>query len=154
MGNRNVWLSHRYHIKQWPVRAIATTNIPHKILYTHGSPPSSSMLGGSSRSSLKRAKRGSWNEKKRAGMSFLIVIAFFAVFALIILTEILMIDDKNKGQSNGMRFGGMNRFGESIPDYDVVKEEYSIEEAVFMRNNRMIREMKRNRSKNRLLLFH
>lgn len=112
------------------------------------------MLGGSSRSSLKRAKRGSWNEKKRAGMSFLIVIAFFAVFALIILTEILMIDDKNKGQSNGMRFGGMNRFGESIPDYDVVKEEYSIEEAVFMRNNRMIREMKRNRSKNRVFLFH
>lgn len=101
------------------------------------------MLGGSSRSSLKRAKRGLWSEKKRAGMSFLIVIAFFAVFALIILTEILMIDEKNKGQS-GLRYGNLNRFGESIPDYDDVKDEYSIEEAVFMRNNRLIREMKRN----------
>lgn len=71
-------------------------------------------------------------------MSFLIVIAFFAVFALIILTEILMIDEKNRGQT----VGSVNRFGESIPDYEDVKDEYSIEEAVFMRNHRMLREMK------------
>lgn len=97
------------------------------------------MPGGSGhRSTMKRAKRGSWNEKKRAGMSFLIVIAFFAVFALIILTEILMIDEKNRGQT----VGSVNRFGESIPDYEDVKDEYSIEEAVFMRNHRMLREMK------------
>lgn len=55
-----------------------------------------------------------------------------------------MIDEKNKGQSGGLRYGNLNRFGESIPDYDDVKDEYSIEEAVFMRNNRLIREMKRS----------
>lgn len=37
----------------------------------------------------KRGKKGAtWGAKERAGMSFLIVIAFFAVFALIILTEV------------------------------------------------------------------
>lgn len=123
-------------------------------MYSHGSPPNSSkmsLLGGSGNRSKRSYKRGVWNEKKRAGMSFLIVIAFFAVFALIILTEILMIDDKNKNQSFGgavgMRHGGYNRFGESIPDYDDVKEEYSIEEAVFLRNNRIIKENKKNRGK-------
>lgn len=61
-----------------------------------------------------------------------------------------MIDDKNKGQSFGNGIGmrhGYNRFGESIPDYDDVKDEYSIEEAVFLRNNRIIKENKQNRSK-------
>lgn len=62
-----------------------------------------------------------------------------------------MIDDKNKGQSFGngigLRHGGYNRFGESIPDYEDVKDEYSIEEAVFLRNNRLIKENKQNRSK-------
>lgn len=39
----------------------------------------------------KRGKKGgSWGAKERAGMSFLIVIAFFAVFALIILTEVCL----------------------------------------------------------------
>lgn len=84
-------------------------------------------------------------------MSFLIVIAFFTVFAVIILTEILMIDDKSsKGQTFGggigLRHGGFNRFGESIPDYEDVKDEYSIEEAVFLRNNRLIKENKLNQS--------
>lgn len=75
-------------------------------------------------------------------MSFLIVIAFFTVFALIILTEVFMIDEKNKSQGfsggggggSGLRHGGYNRFGESVPDYDEVKDEYSIEDAVFMRS--------------------
>ena len=71
-------------------------------------------------------------------MSFLIVIVFFTVFALIILTEVLMIDEKNKTQtfssSGTLRHTGFNRFGESIPDYEDVKDEYSIEDAVFMRN--------------------
>lgn len=62
-----------------------------------------------------------------------------------------MIDDKNKGQSFGngigLRHGSYNRFGgESIPDYDDVKDEYSIEEAVFQRNNRIIKENKQNHS--------
>lgn len=124
-------------------------------MYPNGSSPpngsKTSLLLGTGGRSKRSYKRVSWNEKQRAGMSFLIVIAFFTVFALIILTEILMIDDKNKGQSFGngigLRHGGYNRFGESIPDYEDVKDEYSIEEAVFLRNNRIIKENKQDRSK-------
>lgn len=104
-------------------------------------------MSGGSNTRTKRGKRGTWNEKKRAGMSFLIVIAFFAVFGLIILTEILMIDEKSKS-SNGMRRGGYNRLGESAPDYEDVKEEYSIEEAIFLKNNKFIKDLKQSRSKN------
>lgn len=104
-------------------------------------------MSGSSAGRTKRGKRGSWNEKKRAGMSFLIVIAFFAIFGLIILTEILMIDEKSKASTNGMRHAGYNRLGESAPDYDDVKEEYSIEEAIFLKNNRFIKDVKQSRSK-------
>lgn len=102
-----------------------------------------SLLGGSLNSRSKRSYgKRQWNEKKRAGMSFLIVIVFFTVFALIILTEVFMIDEKNKSQGfsggggvgNGLRHSGYNRFGESVPDYDEVKDEYSIEDAVFMRS--------------------
>lgn len=109
----------------------------------HGS--RKSLLGEGGGRSKRSYKRGSWNEKQRAGMSFLIVIAFFTVFALIVLTEILMIDDKNRNNSfgsRGLRRGGYTRFGESIPDYEDVKEEYSIEEAVFLRNSQLIKENK------------
>lgn len=115
-------------------------------MYSHSSDGGSklSLLGGSLNSRSKRSfgKRGKWTKKKRAGMSFLIVIAFFTVFALIILAEVFMIDEKNKSQGfsvgggggSGLRHSGYNRFGESVPDYDEVKDEYSIENAVFMRN--------------------
>lgn len=118
-------------------------------MYSHSSDGGSklSLLGSTLNSRSKRAYgKRQWNEKKRAGMSFLIVIAFFTVFALIILTEVFMIDEKNKSQgfsggggggvggSFGLRHTGYNRFGESLPDYDEVKDEYSIEDAVFMRN--------------------
>lgn len=115
-------------------------------MYSHGSDGGSklSLLGSSLNSRSKRSYgKRQWNEKKRAGMSFLIVIAFFTVFALIILTEVFMIDEKNKSQAfssgggggfGGLRHTGYNRFGESVPDYDEVKDEYSIEDAVFMRN--------------------
>lgn len=109
--------------------------------------PGKILIPGGSTSRTKRGKRGTWNEKKRAGMSFLIVIAFFAVFGLIILTEILMIDEKSKTSSNGMRHGGYNRLGESAPDYEDVKEEYSIEEAIFLKNNRFIKDIKQSRSR-------
>lgn len=96
-----------------------------------------SLLGSALGARAKRTYKRQWNEKKRAGMSFLIVIAFFTVFALIILTEILMIDEKNKSQSFSsgiLHHAGYNRFGESVPDYEEVKDEYSIEDAVFLRN--------------------
>lgn len=108
-------------------------------MYSHGSDGSKlSLLGSALSGRGKRSYKRQWNEKKRAGMSFLIVIAFFTVFALIILTEVLMIDEKNKAQSfgggGGSRHAGYNRFGESIPDYEDVKDEYSIEDSVFLRN--------------------
>lgn len=117
----------------------------------HSGSPSSGHSSGGSIGRMKRAKKGLWTEKKRAGMSFLIVIAFFAVFGLIILTEILMIDEKSKNSGAGSRHGG--RFGESIPDYDDIKEEYNIEEAVFLRNNRFIKDLKQSRSKQQFLAF-
>lgn len=98
-------------------------------------------------------RNGIWNEKKRAGMSFMIVIAFFAVFALIILVEIVMIDEKSKSMGVGGRHGiggaasGYSRTGgEAAPDYEDVKEEYSIEEALYQKNLRTIRDMRLNRS--------
>lgn len=116
-------------------------------MYSHSSDGGSklSLLGSTLHSRSKRSYgKRQWNEKKRAGMSFLIVIAFFTVFALIILTEVFMIDEKNKSQGftggggggggSGLRHTGYNRFGESVPDYEEVKDEYSIEDAVFMRN--------------------
>lgn len=109
--------------------------------------PNKVLMSGSSAGRTKRGKRGTWNEKKRAGMSFLVVIAFFAVFGVIILTEILMIDEKSKTSSNGMRHSAYNRLVESAPDYEDVKEEYSIEEAIFLKNNRFIKDIKQSRSK-------
>ncbi|EDW76118.2 uncharacterized protein Dwil_GK15290 [Drosophila willistoni] len=84
----------------------------------------------SSRTSLtptmKRSKKH-WGTRERSGMSFLIVIAFFAVFGLIILTEVFMIDERTHGGMLAMRAGGGGgaslggRLGDSMPDYDNVK---------------------------------
>lgn len=115
-------------------------------MFANGSPPGG-LSGGSNIRSKRNGRRGLWNEKKRAGMSFLIVIAFFAVFGLIIITEILMIDEKSKNTGISLRHGTFNRIGESAPDYDDVKEEYNIEEAVFLRNNRFIKDLKQSKSK-------
>lgn len=117
-------------------------------MYFHGLDGSKiSLLGGRGKRSYKRY---AWNEKKRAGMSFLIVIAFFTIFALIILTEVLMIDEKNRTQTfggggNGIRHNSYSRFGESIPDYEDVKDEFSIEDAVFLRNR--FKETKHNNNR-------
>lgn len=98
------------------------------------------------------SKRGIWNEKKRAGMSFVIVIAFFAVFIMIILLEIVMVDEKSKavgvsGHHGIGMAGSYSRLGgEAAPDYEDVKEEYSIEEALYQKNARFIREMRQSRS--------
>lgn len=49
--------------------------------------PSVKMRAGSYIRS-KKNKKTQWGSRERSGMSFLIVIAFFAVFGLIILTEV------------------------------------------------------------------
>lgn len=57
-------------------------------MYSNGSPPAKRTGGSVTR---KRAKKATWGSRERAGMSFLIVIAFFAVFGLIILTEVSLL---------------------------------------------------------------
>ncbi|XP_055372133.1 hybrid signal transduction histidine kinase E [Condylostylus longicornis] len=75
------------------------------------------IMGGNSK---RHYRKHTWGTRERAGMSFLIVIAFFAVFGLIILTELFMIDDKNRGGMVMLRHGNLNnRMMDSIqPDYD------------------------------------
>lgn len=84
---------------------------------------------GSSRSSTSRSKRKkTWGSRERAGMSFLIVIVFVAIFSIIIVTEMLMVEDRGKsgvGSEGRSNIYG-NRFGESAPDYADVKEDYSL----------------------------
>lgn len=92
-------------------------------------------------SSKKRSKKSVWSSRERTSMSFLIVIAFFAVFGIIILTEVsvikandffkakstkkcapqvLMIDDRNSVTVRHVHISN-NRFSESLPDYEDVK---------------------------------
>ncbi|XP_055592799.1 uncharacterized protein LOC129744346 isoform X2 [Uranotaenia lowii] len=108
-------------------------------MYGTGSPPSK-LTGGSTMSMStrsKRAKKATWGARERAGMSFLIVIAFFAIFGLIILTEVLMIDDRGRGGGIIVRHGSSGgRFGESIPDYDDVKDDYLDDTGIFVRETK------------------
>lgn len=57
--------------------------------------------------------------KERANLSFFFVVMFFAVFGIIVLTEVLLIDEKGRGQGVQVRkgFGGRLRYGERS-DYE------------------------------------
>lgn len=76
------------------------------------------------------------------------MIAFFAVFALIIIVEILMVDEKSKKVGVVGRHGSYGRqIVEGAPDYEEVRDpEYSVEEAVFLKNNRYIKDLKQGKS--------
>ncbi|XP_069963106.1 uncharacterized protein [Bactrocera oleae] len=76
----------------------------------------------------KRGKKQMWGSRERAGMSFLIVIAFFAVFGLIVLMELFMIDDRSHTGMMALRHGNNfgSRSGDSMPDYDNVKDDYDL----------------------------
>lgn len=56
--------------------------------------------------------------RERANLSFFFVVMFFAVFGIIVLTEVLLIDEKGRGQGVHVRkgFGGM-RYGDRS-DYE------------------------------------
>lgn len=56
-------------------------------MFSNGSPPGKKS-GGSINRGKRNKRNGAWGSRERAGMSFLIVVAFFAVFGLIILTEV------------------------------------------------------------------
>ncbi|XP_057332893.1 uncharacterized protein LOC130672365 [Microplitis mediator] len=69
--------------------------------------------------------------KDRANMSFMLVVMFFAVFGIIVLTEIFLIDEKRSGNSRTGAFGG-HRSGHRLasaldrPDYEeVVADDYA-----------------------------
>jgi hypothetical protein len=53
-------------------------------MYSNESSKKAKGSGGSK----KRSKKGTWGSRERTSMSFLIVIAFFAIFGIIILTEV------------------------------------------------------------------
>ncbi|KMY90077.1 uncharacterized protein LOC6732193 isoform X1 [Drosophila simulans] len=91
---------------------------------------------------MKRGKK-QWGTRERSGMSFLIVITFFAVFGLIILTEVFMIDERTHsgmlamraGVGGGASLGG--RMGDSMPDYDNVKDDYDLLDASILSDNKL-----------------
>jgi hypothetical protein len=62
--------------------------------------------------------------KERANMSFMLVVMFFAVFGLIVLTEIFLIDDRRSNAINGGLNGHRNSHRLSSapdrPDYEEV----------------------------------
>ncbi|XP_061394785.1 uncharacterized protein LOC133330341 [Musca vetustissima] len=104
-----------------------------------GSGSSSGSRFSMSLSSSKRNKKHNWGTRERTGMSFLIVIAFFAVFGLIILTELFMIDERAHGGMMMMRSGNGygGRFGDSMPDYDNVKDDYDLLDAGLLNDNKL-----------------
>jgi hypothetical protein len=70
-----------------------------------------------SRSSKKLSAQRSRVLRERANLSFVIVIMFFAVFGVIVLTEIFLIDERGRGAGVLVRHGGRRR-GVDKPDYE------------------------------------
>lgn len=97
------------------------------------------MVRGGSYIRSKKGKKSQWGARERAGMSFLIVIAFFAVFGLIILTEVLMMDERSRNPAANIRHINVNnRFAESVPDYEEIKDDYLDETGIFVRESNKI----------------
>lgn len=97
------------------------------------------MVRGGSYIRSKKGKKSQWGTRERAGMSFLIVIAFFAVFGLIILTEVLMMDERSRNPAANIRHINVNnRFAESVPDYEEIKDDYLDETGIFVREGNKI----------------
>lgn len=61
--------------------------------------------------------------KERANLSFFFVVMFFAVFVIIVLTEVLLIDEKGRGQGVQIKkgFGSRLRYGERSDYEDQVR---------------------------------
>jgi len=69
-----------------------------------------------SRSSKNLPAQRSRILRERANLSFFIVVMFFAVFGVIVLTEIFLIDERGRGAGVLVRHGGRRR-GDK-PDYE------------------------------------
>ncbi|KAJ9597749.1 hypothetical protein L9F63_011357, partial [Diploptera punctata] len=69
-----------------------------------------------SRGSKKLSSQRSRVLRERANLSFFIVVMFFAVFGVIVLTEIFLIDERGRGSGVLVRHSGRRR-GDR-PDYE------------------------------------
>ncbi|XP_034941588.1 uncharacterized protein [Chelonus insularis] len=85
---------------------------------------------GSSISTMSFGRSNAGVLKDRANMSFMLVVMFFAVFGVIVLTEIFLIDEK-RGNGGTGAFGG-HRSGHRLtssldrPDYEeVIADDYA-----------------------------
>lgn len=66
--------------------------------------------------------------KERANLSFFFVIMFFAVFGIIVLTEVLLIDEKGRNQGLSIRkgFSDGSKYGERSEYDDQVRTELEV----------------------------
>lgn len=86
-------------------------------------------MGASSGGSGGKTKKGKMSRnKERANMSFFIVVMFFAVFGIIVFTEIFLIDERGHGAgvvvrhgSLGGGMGGRHRPGDRADYEDVLQ---------------------------------
>lgn len=58
-----------------------------------------------------------FRNKQRANMSFFIVVMFFAVFGIIVFTEIFLIDERGRGAGVLVRHGSL-AYHHRSPDRD------------------------------------
>lgn len=74
----------------------------------------------SSSSGGLRKKYLNFRSRQRANMSFFIVVMFFAVFGIIVFTEIFLIDERGRGAGVLVRHGSLTYQQKHIDrnDYD------------------------------------
>lgn len=72
-------------------------------------------MGSTSGGNKKRYS--TFRNKQRANMSFFIVVMFFAVFGIIVFTEIFLIDERGRGAGVLVRHGSLSYHHRS-PDRD------------------------------------
>ncbi|KAK1118997.1 hypothetical protein K0M31_013770 [Melipona bicolor] len=70
---------------------------------------------GSRRSGVSGSRANAGVLKERASMSFMLVVMFFAVFGLIVLTEIFLIDERRGVGVGGTGALGGHRSGHRLP---------------------------------------
>lgn len=97
------------------------------------------MTAASAGSGVKKKSKATRN-KERANMSFFIVVMFFAVFGIIVFTEIFLIDERGHGAGVVVRHGSLtagirHRSANDRPDYeDIVQVSCTQSLILFMLN--------------------
>ncbi|XP_022917015.1 uncharacterized protein [Onthophagus taurus] len=72
----------------------------------------------------EKKKLSTTRNKQRANMSFFLVVIFFAVFGIIVFTEIFLIDERGRGAGVLVRHGSIpyHRKNHERPDYEDVMQ--------------------------------